>query len=159
MCRGLNFPRMTSYRDRSNIFWKFIHWAVQTYPITKMLTWIGRFTAHWKGNYLREITYLLYTTKSRDIIVVWFHIAPETYKIAVVSLDRIRDRLDLAVLFTPSTPNRQNWNQVRWNTCAGVRRSTPSSKVVQTEQSPDLFQNKMVEHSVHCTDIFFSLSW
>ena len=50
-------------------------------------------------------------------------------------------RLDLAVLFTPSTPNRQNRNQVRWNTCAGVRRSTPSSKVVQTEQSRDLFQN------------------
>ena len=72
MCRGLNFPRMTSYRDRSNIFWKLIHWAVQTYPITKMLTWIGRFTAHWKGNYLREITSLLYSTKSRDIIVVWF---------------------------------------------------------------------------------------
>ena len=27
-------------------------------------------------------------------------------------------RLDLAVLFTPSTPNRQNRNQVHWNTCA-----------------------------------------
>ena len=51
-------------------------------------------------------------------------------------------RLDLAVLFSPSTPNRQNRNQVRWNTCAGVRRSIPSSKVVQTEQSRDLFQNK-----------------
>ena len=34
-------------------------------------------------------------------------------------------RLDLAVLFNPSTPNRQKRNQVRWN--------TPSSKVVQTE--------------------------
>ena len=39
-------------------------------------------------------------------------------------------RLDLAVLFTPSTPNRQNRNQVRWNICAGVRRSTPSYEVV-----------------------------
>ena len=39
-------------------------------------------------------------------------------------------RLDLAVLFTPSTPNRQNRNQVRWNICAGVRRSTPSPEVV-----------------------------
>ena len=67
-------------------------------------------------------------------------------------------RLDLAVLFTPSTPNRQNRNQVRWNTCAGVRGSTPSSKVVQTEQSRDLFQNKMAEHCLHCTEIFFSLS-
>ena len=41
-----------------------------------------------------------------------------------------KDRLDLAVLFTPSTPNRQNRNQVRWNICAGVRLSTPSFKVV-----------------------------
>ena len=39
-------------------------------------------------------------------------------------------RLDLAVLFTPSTPDSQNGNQVRWNTCAGVRRSTPSSEVL-----------------------------
>ena len=53
-----------------------------------------------------------------------------------------RGRLDLAVLFTPSTPNRQNRNQVRWNICAGVRRSTPSSEVVQTEQSRDLFQKR-----------------
>ena len=67
-------------------------------------------------------------------------------------------RLDLAVLFTPSTPNRQNRNQVRWNTCAGVRRSTPSSKLVQTEQSRDLFQNKMAEHCLHYTEIFFSIS-
>ena len=51
-------------------------------------------------------------------------------------------RLDLAVFFTPSTPNRQNRNQVHWNICAGVRRSTPSSEVVQTEQSRDLFQKR-----------------
>ena len=51
-------------------------------------------------------------------------------------------RLDLAVLFTPSTPNRQNRNQVHWNNCAGVRRSTPSSEVVLTEQSHDLFQKR-----------------
>ena len=51
-------------------------------------------------------------------------------------------RLDLAVLFTPSTPNRQNRNQVRWNICAGVRQSTPSFEVVQTEQSRDLFQKR-----------------
>ena len=41
-----------------------------------------------------------------------------------------KGRLDLAVLFTPSTPNRQNTNQVCWNICAGVRRSTPYSEVV-----------------------------
>ena len=51
-------------------------------------------------------------------------------------------RLDLAVLFTPSTPTRQNRNQVHWNICAGVRWSTPSSEVVQTEQSRDLFQKR-----------------
>ena len=67
-------------------------------------------------------------------------------------------RLDLAVLLTPSTSNRQNRNQVRWNTCAGVRRSTPSSKVVQTEQPRDLFQNKMAEHCLHCTEMYFSVS-
>ena len=39
-------------------------------------------------------------------------------------------RLDLAVLFTPSIPDRQNRNQVRWNICAGVRQSTPYSEVV-----------------------------
>ena len=38
--------------------------------------------------------------------------------------------LDLAVLFTPFTPNRQNKNQVHRNTCADVRQSTPSSEVV-----------------------------
>ena len=69
-----------------------------------------------------------------------------------------RGRHDLAVLFTPFTPNRQNRNQVHWNTCAGVRQSTPSSKVVQAEQSRDLFQNKKAEHCLHCTEIFFSLS-
>ena len=31
-----------------------------------------------------------------------------------------RGRLDLDVLFTPSTLNRQNRKQVRWNICAGV---------------------------------------
>ena len=67
-------------------------------------------------------------------------------------------RLDLAVLFTPSTPDRQNRNQVRWKTCAGVRQSTPSSNMVQTEQSRVLFQNKMAEQCLHCTEIFFSLS-
>ena len=54
----------------------------------------------------------------------------------------IRGRLDLAVLFTPSTANRQKRNQVRWNICAGVLRSTPSFEVVQTEQSRDLFQKR-----------------
>ena len=51
-------------------------------------------------------------------------------------------RLDLAVPFTPSTPNRRDRNQVRWNICAGVRRSTPSYEVVQTEQSRDLFKKR-----------------
>ena len=67
----------------------------------------------------------------------------------------IRVGHDVAVSFTPSTPNRQNRNQVRWDTCAGERRSTPSSEVVLTEQSRDLFQNKMSKHCLHCTEIFF----
>ena len=56
-----------------------------------------------------------------------------------------RGGLDLAVLFTPFTPNRQNTDQVRWNFCAKVLRRSPSSEVVQTEQSRDLFQNKMAD--------------
>ena len=62
--------------------------------------------------------------------------------VSVSAWKNIKGRLDLAVLFTPSTPNRQNKNQVRWNICAGVRRSTPSFEVVQTEQSRDLFQKR-----------------
>ena len=69
----------------------------------------------------------------------------------------IRGRLDLAVLFTPYTPNRQNRNQVCWNICAGVRRSTPSFEVVQTEQSRDLFQKKMADHCLHVRKYFVSL--
>ena len=80
------------------------------------------------------------------------------YRCSVFTRPKARGRLDLAVLLTPSTLNRQSRNQVRWNTCAGVCRSTPSSKVVQTEQSRDLFQNKMAEHCLHCTEKFFSLS-
>ena len=41
------------------------------------------------------------------------------------------------------TRNRQNRNRVLWNICAGVRRRSPSSEVVWTEQSYDLFRNKM----------------
>ena len=48
----------------------------------------------------------------------------------VVCCSRDGGRLDLAVPFTPFTPNMQNRNQVCWNICAGVRRSTPSSEVV-----------------------------
>ena len=70
---------------------------------------------------------------------------------------KTRGRLDLAVLFTPSTPNRQNRNQVRWNICAGVRRSTPSFVVVQTEQSRDLFQKEMVDHCLRVRKYFVSL--
>ena len=66
-------------------------------------------------------------------------------------------RLDLAVLFTPSTPNRQNRNQVRWNIYAGVRRSTPSFEVVQTEQSRDLFQKRWRIIACMCGNILYRL--
>ena len=66
-------------------------------------------------------------------------------------------RLDLAVLFTPSTPNRQNRNQVRWNICAGVRWSTPSFEVVQTEQSRDLFQKRWRIIACMCGNILYRL--
>ena len=63
----------------------------------------------------------------------------------------------MTVLFTPSTPNRQNRNQVHWNICAGVRRSTPSSKVVQTEQSRDLFQKRWRIIACMCGTILYRL--
>ena len=66
-------------------------------------------------------------------------------------------RLDLAVLFTPSTPNGQNKNQVRWNICAGVRQSTPSFEVVQTEQSRDLFQKRWRIIACMCGNILYRL--
>ena len=61
----------------------------------------------------------------RDWTIVWL-----THELRPWSGDISRGRLDLAVLFTSSTPNRQNRNQVHWNNCAGVRRSTPSFEVV-----------------------------
>ena len=81
-----------------------------------------------KFNFLLFLTINSVTTGVRELNV--------TSQISLVTHDakgemrEIWGKLDLAVLFTPSTPNRQNRNQVRWNTCAGVRRSTPSSKVV-----------------------------
>ena len=59
-----------------------------------------------------------------------FGLFTEVYYTYIMYTSESRGRLDLAVLFTPSTPNRQNRKQVRWNTCAGVRRSTPSFEVV-----------------------------
>ena len=49
------------------------------------------------------------------------------------------DLIDLAALFTPSTPNRQRRNQVHWNTCAAIRRSTPSSGCGADRTVTDLF--------------------
>ena len=67
-----------------------------------------------------------------------------------------RGGLDLAVLFTSFTRARQNTNQVHRNICAGVLQRTPSSELVWTEQSRALFQNKMAEHCLNCTEIFFA---
>ena len=48
-------------------------------------------------------------------------------------------------------------NQVHWNIYGGVLQHTPSSEVVWSEQSRDVFQNKMMEHCLH-VDIFFIFS-
>ena len=47
-------------------------------------------------------------------------------------------------------------NQVHWNIYGGVLQHTPSSEVVWSEESHDLFQNKMLEHT-DCmySDIFY----
>ena len=68
-----------------------------------------------------------------------------------------KGRLDIAVLFTPSTPNRQNRNQVLWNICAGVRQSTPSFEVMQAEQSRDLFQKRWRIIACMCGNILYRL--
>ena len=67
---------MNSYRYRSNTLWKLNHWSAHTSPRTRMLTSTGRFTPHWKGNYLvwNYIRFLF--NQSREIIVVWFLSAP-----------------------------------------------------------------------------------
>ena len=68
----------------------------------------------------------------------------------------IRGRLDLAVLFTPSTLNRQNQKTSALELLCW---RTPEYSIFQgvVEQSRDLFQ-KMAEHCLHCAEIFFSLS-
>ena len=43
---------------------------------------------------------------------------------------------------------RQNINQVEWNSCAGVLQSTPSTKVVWSEQCWSRDNNKMVDLSL-----------
>ena len=68
-------------------------------------------------------------------------------------------RLDLAVLFTPSTLKRQNRNQVCWNICTGVLRRAPPSEVVQTEQPCYLFQRKMAERFLHVLRYLYRLIW
>ena len=45
-------------------------------------------------------------------------------------LSTCKGGLDLAVLFTPFTLDRQNTNQVHRDICAGVLQCTPSSEVV-----------------------------
>ena len=63
--------------------------------------------------------------------------------------------LDLAVLSTRFTPNRQYRNQVHRNICSRVLWRTPSSEAIWTEQSCDLFQNKMAEHCLHVLRYYF----
>ena len=46
---------------------------------------------------------------------------------------------------------------MRWNICAGVRRSTPSFEVVQTEQSRDLFQKRWRIIACMCGNILYRL--
>ena len=58
-----------------------------------------------------------------------------------------RGPLDLDVLLTPSTLKRQNINQVKQNSSAGVLRITPLSKVVWSEQCWS-HDNKMAETSL-----------
>ena len=47
-------------------------------------------------------------------LVSWDRFGTWLYRFLIILVG-----LDLAVLFTPSTPNRQNRNQVCWNTCSG----------------------------------------
>ena len=69
----------------------------------------------------------LHSKRDFDFVIDF---GPEVVRLSCDSDEKSRGRLDLAVPFTPSTPNRQNRNQVCWNICAGVRWSTPCSEVV-----------------------------
>ena len=76
-----------------------------------------------EGNYLQQMT------SADDIFRCNFFLALKGLNQVMMNFET-QGRLDLAVLFTPFTPNRQNRNQVCWNICAGVCRSTPYSEVV-----------------------------
>ena len=131
-----------------------ISFATQTEIVkTSGLTWIQTV---WQSDCFAEWFFLSKSVRPRSREIMWLQDRVICYESRrCKTCQNSWGRLDLAVLFTPSTPNRLNRNQVRWNTCACVRRSTPSSKVVRTEQSRDMFQNKMAEHCLHCSEIFF----
>ena len=67
-----------------------------------------------------------------------------------------KGRLNLAVHFTPSTPNRQHRNKVCWNICV------PAFRGGVDKQSRDLIQNKMAERCFMYWDVcitWFSLEY
>ena len=53
--------------------------------------------------------------------------ACKLYVVMIHLIEQNRGRLDLAVIFTPFIPDRQNTNQVQRNICAGALQRTPSS--------------------------------
>ena len=65
----------------------------------------------------------------------------------------IWDRLDYSFYSEQAEQKLSVLEHLCWRTPAA-----PSSKEVLTEQSRDLFQNKMVEHYLQSTEIVFCLS-
>ena len=93
----------------------FNRWALAITAVPTTLT--SRFPT---TGYARVLLLIMYRARARR----------NGYRVFITVYILSWGRLDLAVLFTPSTPTRQNRNQVHWNICAGVRRSTPSFEVV-----------------------------
>ena len=70
----------------------------------------------------RFLTLKKKSTPNVKLTVHPFSIVIFTWGFNIGSLNVSLCRLDLAVPFTPFTPNRQNRNHVCWNICAGVLR-------------------------------------
>ena len=98
----------------------------------------------------RELVALLSLSSWCLVIVVWLFLAVPwvcLQFVIVVFPDHTHLFFLMQLFSTPSNPNKQNINQVRWNTYAGLRRSAPSSEV----DRPHVTCSKT---RLQCTEVF-----
>ena len=85
----------------------------------------GRLSKCSKTNYLKKPSLVIDLYKPAAQYP--FTMACKLYVVMIHLIVQNRGRLDLAVIFTPFIPDRQNTNQVQRNICAGALQRTPSS--------------------------------